>query len=121
LLFISQRPAGALLKVASEEPEALMKALWIIALRLNSLQSSRTSFLRPQPSAFIMAGEHGKILTLLDGIAWALRNTGVRTNPSVIAYENDNFMTVGTDGTIVQSIGVAPLRKPATSLLFSGD
>jgi len=52
---------------------------------------------------FVVVGEHGTIVTSLDGKTWALRKSAVKETLRAAAYGKDAFVVVGDKGAVLTS------------------
>lgn len=54
-------------------------------------------------NCFIVVGDAGTILTSVDGLSWAIQNSGTTESLYQITWSNDSIIAVGTNGTILRS------------------
>ena len=54
-------------------------------------------------NCFIVVGDTGTILTSVDGLSWAIQNSGTTESLYQITWSNDSIIAVGTNGTILRS------------------
>jgi photosystem II stability/assembly factor-like uncharacterized protein len=64
------------------------------------------SLLDPAPTvnSILVVGDHGTILTSVNGSGWADQNSGTLQNLNGIAWSNDGIIVVGSNGTILKSL-----------------
>lgn len=55
---------------------------------------------------FISIGSSGRYASSLDGIFWKLNNTGFNVDFNDIVVVSNNYIGVGSDGTIVKGVGI---------------
>ena len=55
-------------------------------------------------NSILVVGDRGTILSSVNGVGWAVRNSGTLDNLKDIAWSNDGIFVVGTNGTLLKSV-----------------